>query len=109
MAADIWTFPPTAGSLRFLLGYRVMAIDGKVGTIDEHSLSADSSYIVVDTGWWIFERKRLISSGLIRTISGSEATISLAMTKRDVRAAPVFRPIEHSSESGRYDDFYGSS
>jgi hypothetical protein len=42
-------------------------------------------------------------------ISGSEATIYLAMTKRDVKAAPVFRPIEHSSESGRYDDFYGSS
>ena len=109
MAADIWTFPPTAGSLRFLLGYRVMAIDGKVGTIDEHSLAADSSYIVVDTGWWIFERKRLIPCGLIRTISGSEATIYLAMTKRDVKASPVFRPIEHSSESGRYNDFYGPS
>ena len=109
MAADIWTFLPSAESLRFLLGYRVVAVDGKVGTIDEHSLAPDSSYIVVDTGWWIFERKRLIPSGLIRSISGSEATIYLTMTKRDVKAAPVFRPIEHSSESGRYNDFYGPS
>lgn len=52
---------------------------------------------------------RLIPSGLIRSISGSEATIYLAMTKRDVKAAPVFRPIEHSSESGWYNDFYGPS
>ncbi len=109
MAADIWTFPPTTESLRFLLGYRIMAIDGRVGRIDENSLAADSSFIVVDTGWWIFERKRLIPCGLIRSISGRETTIYLAMTKRDVRAAPVFQPIKHSSESGRYNDFYGSS
>ena len=107
MAADIWTFPPTADSLRFLIGYTVHAVDGRVGKIDENSLAADSSYIVVDTGWWIFESKRLIPAGFITSISGSEGKIYLSMTKRDVRAAPPFRPIEHSSESGRYNDFYG--
>jgi hypothetical protein len=109
MAADIWTFPPTADSLRFLVGYEVHALNGRVGRIDEHSLEADSSFIVVDTGWWIFERKRLIPSVLISSISGPEGTIYLAMTKRELREAPTYKPIEHSTESGRYNDYYGRS
>lgn len=109
LAADIWTFPPSADSVRYLIGYTVMAVDGKVGTIDEHSVRPDSCYLVVDTGWWIFERKRLISAGLISSISGSEHAIHLAMTKRQVRSAPLYKPIEHSSASGRYNDFYGNS
>lgn len=107
MAADIWTFPPTVDSLRFLTGYHVVALDGRVGKIDDNSLAADSSFVVVDTGWWIFERKRLIPSVLISSISGPDGKIFLTMTKRDVRMAPAYRPIEHSSESGRYNDYYG--
>ncbi len=107
MAADIWTFPPTADSIRFLIGYEVLATDGKVGSIDEHSLAADSSYIVLNTGWWLFERKRLIPCGFISSIDGPAGKIFLSKSRREVRAAPAFRPIEHSSESGRYRDVYG--
>jgi hypothetical protein len=107
MTADIWTFPPAADSLRFLTGYEVKALNGRVGRIDDNSLAADSAFIVVDTGWWIFERKRLIPSVLISSISGPEGKIYLTMTKREVREAPVYKPIEHSSESGRYNDYYG--
>jgi hypothetical protein len=109
LPADIWTFPPSADSVRYLIGYAVVAVNGRVGTIDQHSLRADSCYLVVDTGWWIFERKRLIPAGLISSISGPDHTIYLAMTKRSVRSAPVYKPIEHSSASGRYNDFYGNS
>jgi hypothetical protein len=109
MPADIWTFPPAAESVQFLIGYEVQAIDGTVGRIDENSLSADSSFVVIDTGWWIFGRRRLIPAGLITSISGANGKIYLGMTKRDVRAAPAYRPIEHSSETGRYNSFYGST
>jgi hypothetical protein len=90
-----------------LVGYEVEAVNGRVGKIDDHSLAADSSFIVVDTGWWIFERKRLIPSVLIRSISGQEGKIYLAMTKREVTQAPIYKPIEHSSESARYNDYFG--
>jgi hypothetical protein len=109
LAADIWTFPPSADAVANLVGYAVAAVNGRIGTIDEHSLRADSCYLVVGTGWWIFERKRLIPAGLISSISGADHTIYLAMTKRDVRSAPVYKPIEHSSASGRYNGFYGNS
>jgi hypothetical protein len=107
MAANIWTFPPTADSIPFLIGYDVVATDGKIGSIDEHSLASDSSYIVLNTGWWLFERKHLIPCGFISSIDGDAGKILLSKTRREVRAAPVFKPIEHSSESGRYRDCYG--
>jgi hypothetical protein len=100
---------PSADSPPTVIGYSVAAVNGRIGTIDEHSLPSDSCYLVVDTGWWIFERKRLIPAGLISSISGAEHTIFLSMTKRDVRSAPIYKPIEHSSASGRYNDFYGRS
>lgn len=109
MPADIWTFPPTADAIQYLIGYDVIATNGKVGRIDEHSLASDSSYIVLNTGWWLFERKRLIPCGYIRSIDGVAGRIHLSMSKREVRAAPEFKPIEHSSESGRYHDFYGTT
>lgn len=108
MTADIWTFPPSADSIRFLVGYDVVATDGKVGCIDDHSLAPDSSYLVLNTGWWIFEHNRLIPLGYISSIDGARGTIHLSVSKREVRAAPIYRPIEHSSESGRYHDFYGT-
>jgi hypothetical protein len=109
MAADIWTFPPTADSLRDLIGYVVEATDGAVGKIDANSLAADSPYLVVDTGWWIFERKRLIPAAFITSIDGRAGKIHLSMTKRAVQAAPAFRPIEHSTASGRYNDSFGTT
>jgi hypothetical protein len=109
MTADIWTFPPTADSIRFLIGYDVVATNGKVGVIDDHSLASDSSYIVLNTGWWLFERKRLIPCGFISSIDGTNGKIRLSKSKREVRRAPMFRPIEHSTESGRYRDFYGTT
>lgn len=109
MAADIWTLTLSSDSPLYLTGYAVVAIDGRIGTIDDRSLHADSCYFVVNTGWWIFQRKRLLPAGLIRSISRAEQAIYLAMTKRDVRSAPVYKPVEHSSASGRYNDFYGNS
>ena len=36
-------------------------------------------------------------------------TVLSTMTKRDLRSAPVYKPVEHSSASGQYNDFYGNS
>jgi hypothetical protein len=107
LSEDIWTFPPASEPVRFLAGYAVEALDGRIGKIDENSLNAESSYLVVDTGWWIFQRKRLIPAGLISSISGIDHKIYLTLRKQDVKSAPVFSPIEHSSPSRRYNDYYG--
>ena len=48
-----------------MTGFDVEAIDGSIGKIDESSFEADNSHIVVDTGFWIFGKKRLIPAGAV--------------------------------------------
>ena len=40
-----------------LTGYAVEAIDGEVGSVDESTYEASGSYLVVDTGPWIFRQR----------------------------------------------------
>jgi len=37
-----------------LIGYSVVARDGEIGKVDEATVTAGSSHVVVDTGPWIF-------------------------------------------------------
>jgi hypothetical protein len=43
-----------------LVGYRVEAVDGGIGSIDEAGDEVDARYFIVDTGTWIFGRKVLL-------------------------------------------------
>ena len=77
--------------------YRVLKPGGKViGLIPAH----------YDIGFW---QDVLLPLQRLYWRRPPDPTSGPKMTKRDVRAAPPFRPIEHSSESGRYHDFYGPS
>ena len=58
---DVWTFRDTEqlGSKVIdtkvdLSGFKVEAIDGSIGSIDESTYGTSRSYVVVDTGPWIF-------------------------------------------------------
>ena len=53
------------GTDRDFVGYDVEATDGGIGKIDEASNEAGSAYLVVDTGFWIFGKKRMIPAGVI--------------------------------------------
>ena len=66
---------------RDVVGYDVEATDGSIGKIDEASNDAAASYLVVDTGFWIFGKKRLIPAGVIRRVDDEDRTVYVAMTK----------------------------
>jgi hypothetical protein len=78
-------------------GYSVEASDGHIGTVDEVSYDAGSGSIVVDTGHWIFGKKRMVPAGMIDKIDGESRVVTLSCSKADVRAAPDYDP-------GRADD-----
>ncbi|MFC7640037.1 hypothetical protein ACFQX6_02550 [Streptosporangium lutulentum] len=40
-----------------LIGFDVEATDGKIGLVEEESTMADDSYVVVDIGFWVFDKK----------------------------------------------------
>ncbi len=87
--ADIWTFrdvPPQSD----LTGYSVEASDGGIGKVDEATHDAGSSWMVVDTGFWIFGKKRMIPAGAIRTVDVAKKVVYLDLTKDQVKDTPDF-------------------
>ena len=86
---DIWTYRSSKATMD-LVGYSVEATDGGIGKVDEASYDAGSSYIVVDTGPWIFGKKVLLPAGLIRDVDLDSETIFVDRTKAEIKGAPEF-------------------
>ncbi|MFG2875461.1 PRC-barrel domain containing protein [Streptomyces sp. NPDC048337] len=80
-----------------LVGYRVEASDGHIGSVDRHSPDAGRDFVVVDTGPWIFGRHVLVPAEVITRVDAEERTVHLAATKAEVKDSPDF-------ESGRHED-----
>lgn len=76
-----------------LVGFDVEASDGHIGKVDEASTEVGDSYIVVDTGFWIFGHKRVIPARAIKQINRQDRIIFLDITKDEVKGAP-----DHHSE-----------
>ena len=92
---------------RDVVGYDVEASDGSIGTIDEASNQTASSYLVVDTGFWIFGKKRLIPAGVITRVDDEDRKVFVSMTKDQIKSAPDFEARDRD-ERDRYDSYYGS-
>ena len=92
---------------RDLTGYDVEAVDGTIGKIDEASNDAGASYVVVDTGFWIFGKKRLIPAGVIERINDGSRQVYVAMTKNHIKNAPDFDGSERHDHRP-YDTYYSA-
>jgi len=89
-------------------GYAVEATDGHIGTIDEASFDEDArGCIVVDTGFWIFGKKRMLPAGVVKAIDADERKIFVAMTKDDVKRAPDYDAVRHHDDESAYHDEVG--
>jgi hypothetical protein len=87
---DMWTYrDETIGDVD-LTGYSVEALDGGVGKIDEATYDVGSSYLVVDTGPWIFGKKVLLPAGVIDRIDTDSETVFVSRTKDEIKDAPEF-------------------
>src|SRR5947209_11701667 len=69
---EIWRYSGTDWTS--LKGFDVEATDGKIGSVDEQSDLTGASYIVVDTGPWIFGKKVLLPAGTIQRIEDRKST-----------------------------------
>jgi hypothetical protein len=109
-----WDYRPDAGwSADFnLVGYHVEATDGGIGKIDEASQATGASYLVVDTGPWIFGRKVLLPAGTVTRIDHTDRKVYVDRTKAQVKAAPEFDPDMYTEAmyrdkvGGYYDSTY---
>jgi hypothetical protein len=60
---DVWGYRNSALTNFDLTGFKVEAVDGGIGKIDETSNEVGGSYVVVDTGPWILERRCFFPPG----------------------------------------------
>jgi hypothetical protein len=102
---DLWAYAVVADTnltATDLTGFSVEALDGKIGKVDEATNDVSGSYIVVDTGPWIFGKKVLLPAGVIRDVDLDTETVYVNRTKEQIKNAPEF------DENTYRDDTYRS-
>lgn len=110
---DIWTYQESTVSGEGLdpsvdlTGYGVEALDGGIGKVDEATYDLGSSYIVVDTGPWIFGKKVLLPAGVVDRVDTEDETVYVSRSKDQIKEAPefdesTFRDEAYRSEVGTY-------
>jgi hypothetical protein len=109
--AEIWTFSATTAPTVDLTGFKVEALDGSIGKVDEATNEAGGgSFIVVDTGPWIFGKKVMLPAGLIRDIDLDTETVFVKRTKDQIKNAPEFDEKRYRDQGYRDElgSYYGS-
>ena len=104
---DLWTYGTTNVSQRNLAGFSVEALDGGIGKVDDATFDAGESFIVVDTGPWIFGKKVMLPAGVIQRVDESDEKVYVNRTKDQIKSAPEFddslvRDEEYRGELGSY-------
>ena len=90
-----------------IVGYNVEATDGSIGKIDEATNDTSASYIVVDTGPWIFGKKRLVPAGAILDVDHGDNRVMVSMTKDQIKSAPDYDASDWNEASrDRHADYY---
>jgi hypothetical protein len=102
MTDDIWTYQGDAewSGLR-IAGYRVEAVDGHIGKVDELSAEPGAQFIVVDTGPWIFGAKVLLPAGVITAVDPGNEIVFVSRTKQEIKNAPDFDIDTHQTPDYR--------
>lgn len=116
---DAWNYrqqeagSPTAGL--DLVGYRVEATDGHIGKVDEATYDVGTSYLVVDTGPWIFGKRVMLPAGTVERVEVDEQKVHVDLTKDQIKNSP---PLDAAATSdteyrdaldGYYGGFYGGT
>ncbi len=108
---EMWTFTIETPGIDLsnvdLTGFKVEARDDGIGKVDEVTHETGGSFIVVDTGPWIFGRKVMLPAGVIRDVDLDAETVFVDLIKDEVKNAPeldeeTFREQSYRNELGEY-------
>ena len=109
---DVWTYRGGIDadvSGKNVVGYGVEAIDGSIGKVDDATYDVSGSFIVVDTGPWIFGKKVMVPAGVIKTVDHDEEKVFVHRTKDEIKSAPEFDDSLATDDEyrGRLGSYYG--
>jgi hypothetical protein len=104
----IWSFREQTFTSRDLTGFKVEARDGDIGKVDEATHDAGASYIVVDTGPWIFGKKVMLPAGVIERVDWDDERVFVGLSKDEIKNAPEFDDSRFTDEEyrNRLGDYY---
>jgi hypothetical protein len=117
--SDLWTYRDTAWGREGtataqtgqtdVAGFSVEAVDGSIGKIDEATYDVGASYVVVDTGPWIFGKKVLLPAGVVDHVDLDTETVYVNRSKDEIKSAPEFDQDRYREESYRSEvgSYYG--
>ena len=98
---DLWTYDKDLTVREGLEGLDVEATDGKIGSVDEATTEVGASYIVVDTGPWIFGKKVLIPASAIVRVDVENRALFLRLTQDQIKDSPEFDPSDYRTPAYR--------
>ncbi len=81
-----------------------------IGRVDEATYDVGASFIVVDTGPWIFGRKVVLPAGAIQGLDLDDQKVVVRLTKDQIKGSPEldeatdYRSDEYRSRLGSYYD-----
>jgi len=106
---ELWTFKadllPAGADLS---DYSVEASDGSIGKIDEATGDSGGSYVVVDTGPWILDKKVMLPAGTIGRVDHENEVVHSSRTKDEIKNAPEMDTSEYDDNRRRLGDYYAS-
>ncbi|MYS82742.1 hypothetical protein [Embleya scabrispora] len=111
---NVWGHRPESGYTAgtSLAGYKVEATDGHIGKVDKHNDEVDASYLVVDTGVWIFGKHVLLPAGTISRVDVQAEVVHVSCTKEEIKNSPEFDKDKHLGDPDhrtRTGDYYGNT
>jgi hypothetical protein len=108
MDTDLWTYNESLDAPKTLDGFGVEALDGDVGKVDDATYEVGASYIVVDTGPWIFGRKVLIPAKAIARLDIPNEKVYLRLKQDQIKDSPAFDDdADPSQRRQEIDAYYG--
>ena len=99
---ELWTFiDHDSWRGTDITGFKVQAVDGEIGSVDEATYDIGASYIVCDTGPWIFGKKVLLPAGVVDMVDLTNRKLIVNRTKDEIEKAPEFDPERYKEEAYR--------
>jgi len=108
MDMELWTYNEDLKQITDLNGFDVVALDGDIGEVDDATYDVGSSYIVVDTGPWIFGKKVLIPASALVRADLDERKVYLRLTKDQIKASPELADSMTDADRDRVGTYYES-
>ena len=108
MDMELWTYNEDLKQITDLNGFDVVALDGDIGEVDDATYDVGSSYIVVDTGPWIFGKKVLIAASALVRADLDERKVYLRLTKDQIKASPELSDSMTDADRDRVGTYYES-